>query len=81
MKPIFKALTIAGSDSGGAAFCLLFRVCLLRLCLFFGLALGLGLTERAGSGALPDPRAEGIGVRKLSLRVAGAQVSVRVYFP
>ena len=81
MKPIFKALTIAGSDSGGAAFCLLFRVCLLRLCLFFGLALGLGLTDRAGSGALADPRAEGIGIRKLSLRVAGAQVSVRVYFP
>lgn len=81
MKPIFKALTIAGSDSGGAAFCLLFRVCLLRLCLFFGLALGLGLTDRAGSGALADPRAEGIGIRKLSLRVAGARVSVRVYFP
>ena len=81
MKPIFKALTIAGSDSGGAAFCLLFRVCLLRFCLFFGLALGLGLTDRAGSGALAAPRAEGIGIRKLSLRVAGARVSVRVYFP
>ena len=67
MKPIFKALTIAGSDSGGAAFCLLFRVCLLRLCLFFGLALGLGLTDRAGSGALADPRAEDISIRKLSL--------------
>ena len=47
MKPIFKALTIADSDSGGAAFCLLFRVCLLRLRLFFGLVLGLGLTDRA----------------------------------
>ena len=73
MKPIFKALTIAGSDSGGAAFCLLFRVCLLRLCLFFGLALGLGLTDRAGSGALADPRAEGISIRKLSLRVAAGK--------
>ena len=81
MKPIFKALTIVGSNSGGAAFCLLFRVCFLRLCLFFGLALGLGLTDRAGSGALADPRAEGISIRKLSLRVAGARVSVRVYFP
>ena len=58
-------------------FCLSFRVCLFRLCLF----LGLGLADRAGSGALADPRAEGIGVRKLSQRVAGAQVSVRVYFP
>ena len=65
-------MTIADSDSGGGAICISFRVCLLRLCLFFGLALGLGLTERAGSGALPDPRAEGIGIRKLSLRVAGA---------
>ena len=81
MNLIFKALTIAGSDSGSAAFCLLFRVCLLGFCLFFGLALGLGLTDRAGSGALADPRPEGIGIRKLSLRVAGAQVSVRVYFP
>ena len=74
MKPIFKALTIVGSNSGGAAFCLLFRVCFFRLCLFFGLALGLGLTDRAGSGALADPCAQGIGIRKLSLRVAGAQV-------
>ena len=81
MKPTFKALTIAGSDSGVAAFCLLFRVCLLRLCLFFSLALGLGLTDRAVSGALADPRAEGVSIRKFSLRVAGAQVSVRVYFP
>ena len=62
-------------------FCLSFRVCLLRLCLFFGLVLGLGLTDRAGSGALAVPCAEGIGIRKLRLRGAGAQVSVRVYFP
>ena len=67
MKPIFEALTHAGLDSGGGAFCLSFRVCLHRLCLFFGLALGLCLTDRAGSGALADPRAEGIGIRKLSL--------------
>ena len=81
MKPIFKALTHAASDSGGGAFCLSLRVCIRRLCLFFGLALGLDLTGRAGKGASADPRPEGIGIRKLSLRVAGAQVSVRVYFP
>ncbi|MBP08209.1 MAG: hypothetical protein CMH08_10080 [Marinovum sp.] len=46
-----------------------------------GLVLGLGLIDRAGSGALADPRAEIIGIRKLSLRVAGLQVLVRVYFP